>query len=229
VFYLGSGEMWRLRQLDEGYFEKLYVKLIRHVSQGRLLRGSQRGLLLVEHDRYRPGDTVVVRAQLSDAQYEPLTLPSVNLQVTQPDNTTKTVVLKASGKRPGMYEGQFTVFQERGYRLDLALPDESQDQLTKRILVQGSHPEKIDPQRNDALLGQLASATGGQYYIGLAAAAGQGDTRSLASQLRDRSETTTIAGTPDKQFAQRLMQWLLALAAAALTIEWLSRRLCKLA
>ena len=40
VFYIGSGEMWRLRNLDPAHFEVLYTKLIRQVSQGRILRGS---------------------------------------------------------------------------------------------------------------------------------------------------------------------------------------------
>ena len=84
VFYLGSGEMWRLRELDETYFEQFYTKLIRHVSQGRLLRGSNRGVLLVERDRYLLGNTVAVRAQLNDAQLEPLEAPSVKLEIIAP-------------------------------------------------------------------------------------------------------------------------------------------------
>ena len=43
------------------YFEQFYTKLIRHVSQGRLLRGSSRGVLLVGQDRYLLGGTVEVR------------------------------------------------------------------------------------------------------------------------------------------------------------------------
>ena len=55
VFYMGSAEMWRLRAIDETYFTQFYTKLIRHVSQGRLLRGSSRGVLLVGQDRYLLG------------------------------------------------------------------------------------------------------------------------------------------------------------------------------
>ncbi len=79
VFYMGSGEMWRLRALDDTYFEQFYTKLIRHVSQGRLLLGSSRGMLLVDRDRYLLGNTVVVRAQLSNAQFEPLDAASATL------------------------------------------------------------------------------------------------------------------------------------------------------
>ena len=35
-------------QLDDAHFERLYTKLIRFVSQGRLLRGSKQGVLIVE-------------------------------------------------------------------------------------------------------------------------------------------------------------------------------------
>jgi hypothetical protein len=91
VFYIGSGEMWRLRMVDPTYFEVLYTKLIRHVSQGRILRGSSRGSLLVERDRYELGETVVVRARLSDEQHEPLEAESINAQLLRPDGTTESI------------------------------------------------------------------------------------------------------------------------------------------
>ena len=85
VFYMGSGEMWRLRAMSDRYFDTFYTKLIRHVSQGRLLRGSQLGNLMVERDRYVVGNTVVVRAQLINSQHQPLDMPKVPLQVIQRD------------------------------------------------------------------------------------------------------------------------------------------------
>ncbi len=104
--------MWRLRALDDSYFEQLYTKLIRHVSQGRLLLGSSRGMLLVDRDRYLLGNTVVVRAQLSDAQFEPLDVSSVTLQVIRPDSTTDRLQLMPDPSRKGMYVGQFTALLE---------------------------------------------------------------------------------------------------------------------
>ena len=106
VFYIGSGEMWRLRSVDPAYFEVLYTKLIRHVSQGRILRGSSRGALLVERDRYELGETVVLRARLADPQHKPLTDDSVTAQVLRPDGATEPVKLTAEADRPGMYVGQ---------------------------------------------------------------------------------------------------------------------------
>jgi hypothetical protein len=229
VFYLGSGEMWRLRAVDPAYFEQFYTKLIRHASQGRLLRGSKQGALLVERDRYLLGNTVVVRAQLSDAQHEPLDLPAVNLQVTRPDSTIQTVVLKADPARKGMYGGQFTVLQEGAFRLDLPVPETIDDQLTRRIQVKVPDLERENPRRNDALLSEIALGTGGRYYIGLPAALGAGESPPLVAQLRDRTETTILSGAPNRGFEKQLMTWLLGVICGALCLEWLVRRLNKLA
>ena len=107
VLYIGSGEFWRLRALDPAYFEVLYTKLIRHVSQGRLLRGSSRGTLLVERDRYELGETVVLRGRLSDERHEPLTVESVTAQVVRPDDSTD--VGQTSGRRPATRHVRRTV------------------------------------------------------------------------------------------------------------------------
>ena len=85
VFFQASGEMWRLRAVEPRYFETYYTKLIRWVSQGRLLRDSSRGVLLVDKDRCLLGDQVTIRAVLSDVQHQPLKLDSVPAILLQPD------------------------------------------------------------------------------------------------------------------------------------------------
>src|SRR5262249_23681565 len=72
VFFQASGEMWRLRAVDDSATETFYTKLIRWVSQGRLLRDSSHGVLLVDKDRCLMGDHIDVRAMLKDAQRQPL-------------------------------------------------------------------------------------------------------------------------------------------------------------
>src|SRR6476659_9435726 len=122
VFYIGSGELWRLRGSDPAYFEVLYTKLIRHVSQGRILRGSSRGSLLVERDHFQLGETVVVRARLSDAKTKPLTQQTVAAQLLRPDGNSESIKLSAETERPGMFIGQATVLQEGTYQLALSIP-----------------------------------------------------------------------------------------------------------
>ena len=45
-----AAEMWRLRCQETGFFDRLYTRLIRHVSHGRLLRQSTRGTLAVDKE-----------------------------------------------------------------------------------------------------------------------------------------------------------------------------------
>jgi hypothetical protein len=229
VFYLASGEIWRLRALDDKYFEQFYTKLIRHVSQGRLLVGSSRGMLLVDRDRYLLGSTVVVRAQLSDAQFEPLEVPSVTVQVIRPDSTNQPLQLVPDPARKGMYIGQFTALVEGTYRLELPLAEGEAELLSRRIQVRVPDVERENPERNDALLSELAKRTGGMYYVGADAVLGSRGLPPLVNQLRDRTETTYLAGVTDRDFEFDWMRSLLVVVAGALCLEWLIRRLSKLA
>lgn len=231
VFYQGSGEMWRLNQLDPAYFTTYYTQLIRHVSQGRLLRDSNRGLLLVDNEQTSLGDTITVRAALSDAQYQPLTVETVPANLLRPDGTSQALTLRRleTAERPGMYSAQFTTTQDGTYRVELPIPSVESEVLTREIRVRVPAREIESPQRNDALLSDLAKQTSGAYYVGLPAAVGQQGVTALPNQVRAKDQVTFLPGTPDRSFEQKLMSWLMALIAGALCLEWLIRRLYKLA
>jgi hypothetical protein len=230
VFYIGSGEMWRLRSVDPAYFEVLYTKLIRHVSQGRILRGSSRGSLLVERDRYELGETVVLRARLSDAKHEPLADESVTAQLLRPDGTTQPFKLSADVDRPGMYTGQATMLQEGTYQVSLTLPGASEEPLNKYLQVRVPDLERTHAERNEALLSTIAKETGGAYFKSLEAAIrGDESTKPLSEIIPSRAEVKLVKGAPDQEFAKAQMNWLLGVIAGSLFIEWIVRRLNRLA
>lgn len=230
VFYMGSGELWRLRTLDPGYYERLYTQLVRHVSQGRLLRGSSIGRLLVERDRYFVGDTVVVRAQLSTPSREPLAAPRVSARVTGPNNQGMNVDLIADESRPGNFVGQFTVSNEGSYRIELAPPEQADEPLVKRITATVPDLEFAETRRNEELLTAIAARSGGKYYASPQLAATGDSALPPAGELIDsRAETKILRGKPDAAFAESLNRWLLGVICGALCAEWLLRRLLKLA
>lgn len=226
VFYIGSGEMWRLRGVDTNYFDQFYTKVVRQVAQGRLLRGSSRGVLLTERDRYFLGQTIDVRAQLNDSRLEPLRAANVSLVVTLPDNTVQTIQLDADSARQGNYGGQFMAGQEGGYRLDIELPDGSGQRLSKRIQVRVPDLERENPSRNDPLLSELAESTGGHYYLGIEDALGANQAPPVWQQLADRSLTHPESDRPRPLWDT---WYLLAAVVGCLSLEWLLRRLMKLA
>ena len=51
----------------------------------------------------------------------------------------------------------------------------------------------------------------------------------MANLLEPRDQVTYVAGAPDKAFDQLLMTWLMGVICGALSLEWLIRRLSKLA
>jgi hypothetical protein len=233
VFFMASGEMWRLRAVDDVYFEQFYTKLIRWASEGRLLRDSSRGVLLVDKDRAALGDQVAVRAVLQDVQHRPLALDRVQAMLVQPDNTRLPLVMKEvkDEGRKGIYVEQFTAMQEGDYRIELQHPTAAEQILTREVRVKIPAKETEFPERNDAVLREIADKTSGDYFVGLKAAVGtsSADTSSLITKIRPQDQVTVLPGTPDRSFERQLMGWLLGLICGCLCLEWLLRRLSKLA
>ena len=234
VFFQASGEMWRVRAVDERYFESYYTKLIRWVSQGRLLRDSSRGVLLVDKDRCLLGEQVTIRAILNDAQHQPLTDDEVSAVLLQPDGSRTTITLKRvrEAARDGMYETQFTALQEGDYRIELTPPMSTDEEfLTAEVRVRVPALELERPQRNDPLLKDLADQTQAEYFIGFNAAMRRGSSSraSLSSVLDPNDQIVYLPESLDSQFEQQLMGWLIALICGVLCFEWLIRRLSKLA
>jgi hypothetical protein len=233
VFFMASGEMWRVRAVDDAYFEQFYTKLIRWASEGRLLRDSSRGVLLVDKDRAALGDPIAVRAILQDAQHQPLTADRVQAMLVQPDSTRLPLVMKKvkDEGREGIYVEQFTALQEGDYRIELQHPAAMEQVLTREVRVKIPAKESEFPERNDALLREIADKTGGDYFVGMAAAVGTSGTghAGLAAAIKPQDQVTILPGTPDRSFERQLMGWLLGLICGVLCVEWLLRRLSKLA
>ena len=234
VFFQASGEMWRIRAVNDEYFERYYTKLIRWASQGRLLRDSSRGILLVDKDRCSLGDHVSVQAILTDAQFEPLGLPSVNATLRHPDGRRTPLILRRveNAARDGLYSAQFVAKMEGDYVVELQPPHGGDRELLSRE-VRSRIPalETEQPERNDPLLKYLAEQTGGAYYVGIAAAMNRGGTGvpPLANLVEPQDQVTFLAGSPDRDFERQLMGWLMGIICGVLCLEWLIRRLSKLA
>ena len=103
---MGGGELWRLRGVDPTYFEVLYTKLIRHVSQGRILRGSARGALLVERDRYELGETIVIRRTAFRCSAQSANPRQRHRPTAPPDGSTEAVKRPRKSISPGCISGK---------------------------------------------------------------------------------------------------------------------------
>lgn len=228
VFYLGSGETWRLRGLDDGLFERLATQLVRHVSQGRLLAGSRRARLLVERDRYPVGATIGVRLVAAAGEGD-AGLAAATCRVEGPDGTTTRVPLVPDAGRPGEYQGAFVAAREGRWKIDVDLGDGSGEGVSRAVTARLPDRELERPRLDRGLLERLGTLTGGACHFLADAPWGGAESAALAARIPDRSRREYEVGAPDADFKRLLNGSLLAAATGLLCLEWIVRRLVKLA
>jgi hypothetical protein len=222
VMYLGSGELWRIRSLEEDYYDRLWIKMLREVGQGRLLRGTNRGILLLEKTQYPLGSTVQVRTRLLDPQFKEYQADKVTMDVFDPTGKplTPPLTLLADKTRPGHYGGAFIAALPGAYKLSLPIPDSS-DQLKGSISVRLPNIEFDHPEQNEQLLRSLARQDTGGAYVRLEDAE-----RELPGLLPDKSTEKVRYDNPVPLWDR---SWVMYLLVGLLSIEWLTRKLLKLA
>lgn len=247
VIFQGGGEMWRIRELGDQYFDRYYTKAVRWVSQGRLLLDSDRGVLLVDREQALLGDQVQVRAVLKDERYQPLIQSEVIARFVDPQGRNLPLALKpmSDGSQPGVYTGQFPVLLAGEYSLQLQLGGiASTDVLATSVKARVPAIEMQRAERNDQLLSQMAVETGGQYWTGIESATTMVEVNPNSSELNEitnqprpavvaailpQDQIAFLPGAPDRVFQLRWLGWLMALIAGSLTFEWFARRLHRLA
>ncbi|MFQ5732974.1 MAG: hypothetical protein ACE5KM_13620 [Planctomycetaceae bacterium] len=169
IVYLGTSELWRLRSLDEDYFDRFWVRGVREVGQGRLSRRSAFGTVLLRKDRYFVGETVRVEANLVDVNNKPVEVPEVAMDVTNPlgEPLEPQPKLLAQPGRPGFFVGNFSVRLKGTYRLTVNNPAlENQSGIPATVKVEFSQKEMQDPRQNARVLEDLARDTGGSGFRG---------------------------------------------------------------
>ena len=221
TLYLGTSELWRLRSVDEEFYDRVWTKTVREVGQARLRRGTNRGMLLLERNQYILGQTVRVRAHLLDPQFKPMSADAVTLEIFDPSG--KPMVPPArmvrDQHRPGQYIGDFRASMPGTYRMELAIP-ESNDELSSKIDVVVPNLETDNSRLNVQLLGSLAQDTGGTY-LRLEAAE-----KEIPQRLPNQGEEFLV----DERLRTLWdRDWFMYLLVGLLSLEWLTRKLLKLA
>jgi hypothetical protein len=232
VAFQGGGEFWRLREVGEEYFDTYYTKLVRWAGQGRLLRDSDRGILLLDKQQAIVGEQVMVRAVLRDASFQPTIMPEAQAKLIDPSGRSTPLNLAPipDPSQPGVYLGQFFTKASGTYEVQLPVGGLADQQLlSQQVTVRVPALEIQRPQRNDPLLTELANRTGGKYWIGMESLVSDAKILPLVQAIEPRDQTNFLPGAPDREFQQRLMGILMALIVGCLSMEWLIRRLSKLA
>jgi hypothetical protein len=119
--------------------------------------------LRTESQKVALGQTARVFARLLDAQFKPLELDTIPLEILDPSGRpmTPTRQLRRDAQ-PGEYVGDFRASQPGTYKLEVQLPD-SREQLTAEVIATTPKLEDENIRQNVRLLTELARDTGGKY------------------------------------------------------------------
>lgn len=218
VLYLGSGELWRLREFGEELYDRLWVRTIREMSQSRLLRGSNRVLILIEGDRFKLGSDLPVRAQVLGTDFQPASAKTLPLTIQDSSGHASSLELKAAANQPGIFEGMLPLRQAGDYRLQLLAP-ESSELAERRFTVEIPEREFAEPRMNRELLERMTRETGGSLLR-------LNQLHQLPTLLPDVSERTIVRGTAHSLWDNG---WVLSLFVLILAIEWTLRKRAYLA
>lgn len=224
TFYIGTGEFWRLRAQNPEYFIRFYTQIVRYITQGRMIQQSQRGRLMLEQERYYPGDPIELRAQLFDPALQPLdpaSVPELTAELFLPSGKIQPVRLTPDKSMQGLYTGRFSVLTEGRFRVELAIPD-SDEILVKMAEIVLSDLERSQPERDAKFLQELARQTGGEAFDSVEDTSLQ----AFPAKLPDRTRTLIEFASAKPVIRP---EWLVAALVSLLSLEWLLRRLLKLA
>lgn len=220
-FYLGSPEFWRLRSISEEAYDRFWIKLTRKLAEGRSKRGIQRGMFVLDSREFDLGQTIPVRIRVLNEQFQPLTAPSFPVDVydSQGRPLIPSLVLTQDRFRPAEYTGEFRADLAGRYRLEMEVPG-LPDRLKEELQIRLPEREFAEMTQNVAVLTALAEQTGGRY-LSLETAAAE-----ISKLLPDKGERIIVDQRIDEVWDRG---WVMGLLVGLLALEWLSRKLLKLA
>ena len=236
--FLGFDGTWRWRRYGEDLFDQFWVQNIRQLAEGLLRRGgpdTARGQIQTDRTHYSAREPIVFRARLSSADYQPLDVPSVLLEITSDRADIRAqsasdgsnivparITLQADPNRIGWYKGQFVPSQSAlvpaRYVASIRLPGAAGEEdaiLTHEVEVRESDREILKPQMDRKQLVTLARRSAGGDYCEI------NEAFALPERIPDRHETTTTRGHAEPLWDTG---WMLAGLVGLLSLEWALRK-----
>ena len=181
--------------------------------------------MLVDRDRFAVGSNVVVRLVVPEGE----AAAAVDCRVSGPDGAVLRVPLVPERERAGVMQGSFVAARDGSWRIDVDLGNGTGEKVSRRIQARLPDRELERPRLDRGSLEQLAALSGGSAHFLAAQPWTATDSQTLAAGIQDRSRREYETGAPDGDFKRRLNGILLAVGVGLLCVEWILRRLVKLA
>jgi len=215
---MATDRLWLLRfKTGDMYHWRVWSQCVQFLTLSRLMGEHKQIRLETDRVTYPVGGQVMLYAQLLDEDYEPLTQPGFEIEVSALDadatgGEPQRVTLRPDASNPGLYEGYFSPPRVGGYRVEANTADRSLSN-TAEFQVADLRPELANTDMQIEHLRRIADLSGGECLSVL-------DLKKLPALLNREPYTTTI------RTDQPL--WDNALIASFLVVllgfEWILRR-----
>lgn len=224
VALLLTDRTWRLREgAGDLYHHRFWGNLVRWGAGPTLRAGGERARLGTDALTYTPDDKVKVTARLRDTNLNPVIDDSVQADVFLDGEKTASVPLKPVANSNGLYETELDPFARsgryeirlRGSKATALIRQDGNESLSTNFRVVGSRGpvELAETTLNLPLLETIARLSGGK----VATPDHAGELASLF--LNEKNERLETRESPLWDNF-----WVLALIAALLSAEWITRR-----
>lgn len=219
--YIPTDEIWRWRYgRGEDLPERFWVPLIRQLGRASLARSHAPVLLRVTPEEALVDRPVRITVELIDQALIDAQPSGVRTRIVAPDQSLIDLRLERQPDGKGRFHaGQWTPQRPGRYEIRIADPLLPGVDVSRTVRVSLPDDEMRRPETDHALLRTLSQRTGGKTL----------EPQNLA-ELRDLlpNRELTVAGEPDIQTL-----WdrpiVLAVLIVLLTLEWVGRRLIRLA
>jgi hypothetical protein len=165
VVWVGSGELWRLRQYRETFYERFWTKLARYAGSGGLNQQNAHGVIVMA-DKFTANNIVRFQAQMFGVDMAPLArTEKPEAKVKPPANVQMQTSVRLQAKPgqsedwKGWFDGQFKVTAAGAYQIDLPVPGTS-DVLSRKFTVKESNPELDNTAPDFERMREVASDAG---------------------------------------------------------------------
>ncbi|MGE0142498.1 MAG: hypothetical protein AB7I19_04485 [Planctomycetota bacterium] len=102
LFATDDTRLWRT--VFESAYDRLWVRSIRFLFEGKVAAGNARLRLAADQERIELGGVVRVTAEVRAEDFEPSSAPTFEVEWTGPDGTASTLTLAAVEGAPGRFE-----------------------------------------------------------------------------------------------------------------------------
>ncbi len=104
VLFLGTDDVYRWRSIRESAYDRLWVRGIRYLFEGRLNAGNSRLRIGVDESRLELGQAVRVVAEARDETFGPLAADRLEVRVRGPEGGDEPLALDEVEGVPGRFE-----------------------------------------------------------------------------------------------------------------------------